>query len=125
MATSWTLRKPPFRGQCPPYADYYYFLAPLGRKAGAVATQLFLLVLRSFSLPDPLLVVIDDTPTKRYGPHVEGADLHRSPTPGPAHHRYLYRDLWVTLSLASRHPLWGPLANNRSATSGRTGRCTL
>ena len=28
---------------------------------------------------------IDDTPTQRYGPHVEGAGLHHNPTPGPAH----------------------------------------
>lgn len=90
--------------------DYYDFLAPLGRKAGSVATQLFLLVLRTLSLPDRLLVVIDDTPTKRYGPHVEGADIHRNPTPGPADQKYLYGHIWVTLSLALRHPLWGPLA---------------
>ena len=50
------------------FHDYYYFLAPLGRKAESVATQLFLLLLRTLPLPDRLLVVIDDSPTKRYGP---------------------------------------------------------
>ena len=34
------------------YQDYYYFLAPLGRKAGSVATRLFLLLLRTLPLPD-------------------------------------------------------------------------
>jgi len=92
------------------FQDYYYFLAPLGRKAKSVATQLFLLVLRTISLPDRLLVVIDDSPTKRYGPKVEGADIHHNPTPGPADQKYLYGHIWVTLSLALRHPLWGPLA---------------
>lgn len=91
------------------YQDYYYFLAPLGRKAGSVATRLFFLVLRILPLPDRLLVVIDDSPTKRYGPKVEGADIHRNPTPGPADQKYLYGHIWVTLSLALRHPLWGPL----------------
>jgi len=47
------------------FRDYYYFLAPLGRKAGSVATQLFLLLLRTLPLPDQLPVVIDDSPTKR------------------------------------------------------------
>ena len=89
------------------FQDYYYFLAPLGRKARSVATQLFLLVLRTLPLPDRLLVVIDDSPTKRYGPKVEGADIHRNPTPGPADQKYLYGHIWVTLSLALRHPLWG------------------
>jgi hypothetical protein len=92
------------------FQDYYYFLAPLGRKARSVATQLFLLVLRTLPLPDRLLVVIDDSPTKRYGPKVEGADIHHNPTPGPADQKYLYGHIWVTLSLALRHPLSGALA---------------
>ena len=57
------------------YQDYYYFLAALGRKTHAVATQLLLLVLRTVPLPDRLLAVLDDTPTKRYGPKVEGAGI--------------------------------------------------
>ena len=91
------------------FREYYYFLAPLGRKADSVATQLFLLLLRSLPLPDRLLAVIDDSPTKRYGPKVEGADIHRNPTPGPADQKYLYGHIWVTISLALRHPSWGAL----------------
>jgi hypothetical protein len=92
------------------FADYYYFLAPLGRKAESVATRLFLLLLRNLPLPQRLLAVIDDSPTKRYGPKVEGADIHHNPTPGPADQKYLYGHIWVTLSLALRHPLWGAMA---------------
>jgi hypothetical protein len=92
------------------YQDYYYFLAALGRKTKSAATQWLLLLLRTLPLPDRLLAVIDDTPTKRYGPHVEGADIHRNPTPGPADQKYLYGHIWVTLSLALRHPCFGSLA---------------
>jgi len=92
------------------FADYYYFLASLGRKSKSVATRLWELVLTHLPLPNRLLVVIDDSPTKRYGPKVEGADIHRNPTPGPADQLYLYGHIWVTLSLALRHPLWGALA---------------
>ena len=92
------------------FSDYYYFLAPLGRKTESVATQLTLLVLRILPLPERLLVVIDDSPTKRYGPKVEGADVHHNPTPGPAGQPFLYGHVWVTISLALRHPEWGPLA---------------
>src|SRR5262245_4396802 len=36
-------------------------------------------------LPGPRLrVAIDDTPTSRYGPEVEGAGIHHNPSPGPA-----------------------------------------
>ncbi len=92
------------------YQGYFYFLAALGGKTKSVATQLLVLVLRTLPLPDRILAVIDDTPTKRYGPKVEGADIHRNPTPGPADQKYLYGHIWVTLSLAVRHPRFGPLA---------------
>lgn len=92
------------------FADYYYFLSSVGRKSESVATQLLVLVLRTLPLPERVLAVIDDSPTKRYGPEVEGADIHRNPTPGPADQRYLYGHIWVTLSLAVKHPLCGALA---------------
>lgn len=92
------------------FQDYYYFLAALGRKTKSVATQLLVLLLQTLPLPDRLLAVIDDTPTKRYGPRVEGADIHHNPTPGPADQKYLYGHIWVTLSLAVRHPCFGALA---------------
>jgi hypothetical protein len=92
------------------FRDYYYFLAPLGRKSKLVAARLLTLLLRELPLPDRLLAIIDDSPTKRYGPHVEGADIHRNPTPGPAAQTYLYGHIWVTLSLALRHPVFGALA---------------
>jgi len=92
------------------YDDYYYFLAALGRKTKSVATQLLTLVLRTLPLPERVLLVIDDSPTKRYGPKVEGADIHHNPTPGPADQLYLYGHVWVTVSLALRHPKWGPMA---------------
>jgi|TARA_Y100000310_G_C20604186_1_gene774642 hypothetical protein len=92
------------------YQDYYYFLTCVGRKSGSIATQLVLLLLRVLPLPKRVMVVIDDSPTKRYGPKVEGADVHHNPTPGPADQPYLYGHVWVTISLALRHPQWGPLA---------------
>jgi hypothetical protein len=92
------------------FQDYYYFLACLGRKSESIATQLVVLLLRVLPLPERVLLVIDDSPTKRYGPKVEGADVHHNPTPGPADQPYLYGHIWVTISLALRHPEWGPLA---------------
>lgn len=92
------------------FQGYYYFLAAVGRKSGVIATQLAGLLLRTLPLPQRLLLVIDDSPTKRYGPQVEGADVHHNPTPGPADQPFLYGHVWVTISLAVRHPQWGPLA---------------
>ena len=92
------------------FDDYYYFLSVVGHKTESIATQLALLVLEVLPLPARLLLVIDDSPTKRYGPKVEGADIHHNPTPGPADQTYLYGHVWVTISLALRHPKWGALA---------------
>lgn len=92
------------------FADYYYFLAPLGRKSKSVATRLWELILKHLPLDDRILGIIDDSPTKRYGPKVEGADIHHNPTPGPADQAYLFGHIWVTLSIALRHPWWGAMA---------------
>jgi hypothetical protein len=57
-----------------------------------------------------LLVAIDDTPTRRYGPCVEGAGIHRHPSPGPANEPFLYGHVFVTLAALARHPENGALA---------------
>jgi SRSO17 transposase len=57
-----------------------------------------------------LRVAIDDTPTARYGPAVEGAGLHHNPSPGPAKEKYVYGHVWVTLAALAPHPDWGTVA---------------
>jgi len=53
--------------------------------------------------PARLRLVIDDTPTPRYGPQVEGAGIHHNPTPGPAGEKHVYGHVWVTLSALADH----------------------
>jgi hypothetical protein len=91
------------------FQRYYYLLASLGRKTEYVAS---LLLRRAVTIVPPgerLLLALDDTPTKRYGPHVEGAGIHHNPTPGPADQKFLYGHIWVTLAWVVRHPLWGAI----------------
>jgi DDE superfamily endonuclease len=57
-----------------------------------------------------LLAAIDDTPTSRYGPEVEGAGIHHNPSPGPAGAQHVYGHVWVTLAVLTRHPDCGTLA---------------
>jgi hypothetical protein len=56
-----------------------------------------------------VLLAIDDSPTKRYGPKVQGAGIHHDPTPGPAGHPFCYGHIWVTLAVIVRHPAWGTI----------------
>jgi len=94
------------------FRPYYYFLAALGRRAADVARRLLVRV----ALPllaaghERLLFGLDDTPTKRHGPCVEGAGVHHNPTPGPAGAKFVYGHVWVTLAWLAVHPLWGALA---------------
>jgi hypothetical protein len=88
------------------FDDYYYFLASLGCKIEPLATELFRLLLKHLPIGDRVLLALDDTPTPRYGPKVEGAGLHHNPTWGPDDHRFIYGHIWVTLALVVRHPLW-------------------
>jgi hypothetical protein len=91
------------------FSDYYYFIAAVGRRALAVSTRLFGLL--QHHLPDQprWLFALDDTPTKRYGPKVQGAGVHHNPTPGPADAKFVYGHLWVTLAWVVRHRAWGPI----------------
>jgi hypothetical protein len=91
------------------YKNHYYFLGSLGRKIRWVGTLLLSRVLKKVPTGDRILLALDDTPTKRYGPCVEGAGIHHNPTPGPADQKFLYGHVWVTLALVVRHPLWGTL----------------
>jgi hypothetical protein len=52
---------------------------------------------------DRLVCAIDDSPTSRYGPEVEGAGTHHNPTPGPAGEAFLYGHIWVTLAVLLKH----------------------
>jgi hypothetical protein len=88
------------------YQDYYYFLASLGHKVESLAAAVLQIAVQVIDPPGRVLLAIDDTPSKRYGPKVEGAGIHHNPTPGPAGAKFLYGHVWVTLAWVLRHPQW-------------------
>ena len=81
------------------YQDYYYFLSALGHKVKSLAAVLVGIAAQVIAPSDRILLAIDDTPSKRYGPKVEGAGIHHNPTPGPAGAKFVYGHNWVTLWL--------------------------
>jgi hypothetical protein len=89
---------------------YYHFLDSLGRAVAAVSQALLLLLVRTLAANESRLVfAIDDTPTKRQGPKVQGAGTHHNPTPGAAGGEFFYGHVWVTVALLLRHSLWGTI----------------
>lgn len=91
------------------FRAYYYFLGCLGRKVEWLASLLLRHVVATLPCGDRLVFALDDTPTKRYGPLVEGAGIHHNPTPGPADQKFLYGHVWVTVAWVLRHPMWGTI----------------
>src|SRR5882762_10202610 len=89
----------------------YTTVAAAGKKADDIAARLALAVVKPLvAQARRLTFALDDTPTQRYGPQVQGAGIHHNPTPGPAGERFVYGHVWVTLAWLPRHPLWHTLA---------------
>jgi hypothetical protein len=95
------------------FRNAYNALWAVGRHAEALAHRLLCLALKPLMrrfAGDHVLFAIDDTPTARYGPKVQGAGIHHNPTPGPAGEKFVYGHIWVTLAWLVRHPAWDTLA---------------
>jgi hypothetical protein len=91
----------------------YNALWAAGRHAESLAHRLLCIALKPLMrrvVGDHLLFALDDTPTARYGPKVQGAGVHHHPTPGPAGDKFVYGHIWVTLAWLARHPAWDTLA---------------
>jgi hypothetical protein len=91
---------------------FYDCLIRVGRTSEKLATAVLGLVVQKFAprLGDRILLGMDDSPTSRYGRHVEGAGVHHNPTPGPADGEWLYGHNWVALAWLATHPVWGVIA---------------
>ena len=89
----------------------YTAVAAAGKKAGTIAAYLVLAVVKPLlGGTERLTLALDDTPTRRYGPHVQGAGVHHNPSPGPAGSPYVYGHVFVVLGLLATHPAWGVIA---------------
>jgi hypothetical protein len=90
----------------------YETIGSVGRRVRSLSVEMLSFVERSAATAgdERLVFALDDTPTKRYGPEVQGAGVHRNPTPGPAGQDYVYGHVWVTLARVVKHPQWNTIA---------------
>lgn len=89
----------------------YTTVAAAGKRADRVAASLALAAVKPLVAGvGRLTLALDDTPTPRYGPHVQGAGVHHNPAPGPAGSPFVYGHVWVVLGLLAPHPAWGVIA---------------
>jgi DDE superfamily endonuclease len=93
------------------YQPCYTTVAAAGKQADNIAAGLVFQVVKPLVTGQTrLTLALDDTPTQRYGPCVQGAGIHHNPTPGPAGTPHLYGHIWVVLGLLAVHPAWGVIA---------------
>jgi hypothetical protein len=93
------------------FRSCYTAVAAAGKKSETIAVSLVLAVVKPLvSGAERLTLALDDTPTERYGPHVQGAGIHHNPTPGPAGSPYVYGHVFVVLGLLVTHKAWGVIA---------------
>lgn len=93
------------------YRRCHTTVAAVGRRTDLMAARLVHRVVKPVVADaDHLTWARDDTPTERYGPHVQGAGAHHHPTPGPAGSPFVYGHVWVVLGLLATHPTWGVTA---------------
>jgi hypothetical protein len=88
----------------------YHTIYAAGRRAPQLAINAWFTARPCLAGARRLCVAIDDTPTQRYGPCIEGAGVHHNPTPGPAGEQFVYGHVWVSLAALAKHPSWGTLA---------------
>ena len=93
------------------YQPCYTTVAAAGKRADLASARLLNDAVRPLVADqERLTLALDDTPTQRYGPYVQGAGLHHNPTPGPAGAPHVYGHIWVVLGLLAVHPSWGVIA---------------
>jgi len=90
----------------------YRVVCLTGRQAEPMAMSVLYDIANSPAVAEQprIKLALDDTPSKRYGPHVEGAGVHHNPTPGPANQEFVYGHNFVTIAVLAEHPEWGTRA---------------
>lgn len=64
---------------------FYDLLQAIGKNAASLMLPILMFILKKFDPGEKgyWTLTIDDSPTKRFGPCVEAANIHHNPTPGP------------------------------------------
>jgi DDE superfamily endonuclease len=92
------------------FRQSYYAACVVGKNIDHMGITVVTDVVRPVVKGKRFRIGIDDTPTQRYGPCIEGAGIHHHPSPGPAGEKHLYGHIWVVMAVLAKHEDWGAIA---------------
>jgi len=92
----------------------FYHMPNIGRKSIPLFENMLDIIIEKLAAvietATDIRIVIDDSPTKRYGKKIEGAGYHHNPTPGKTDAKLCYGHNWVVAALVVAHPLFGEIS---------------
>ena len=96
------------------YQLAFYHMPHIGRKGSALLDENLRIILEQLGdvieTAQSIRLVLDDSPTKRYGYKIEGAGYHHNPTPGRTKAKICFGHSWVVVVLVIAHPLFGEIS---------------
>ena len=96
------------------YRQVFYHMSNIGVKhqdlsdemLDIITTHLAAIIITAATIR----LVLDDSPTKRYGRKIECAGYHYNPTPGKTNATKCFGHSWVVATLVITHPLFGEVS---------------
>jgi hypothetical protein len=96
------------------YRLAFYHIPNIGRKGHELFDALLKITLEELesciTVSSKIRIVLDDSPTKRYGRKIEGAGYHHNPTPGRTNAKTCFGHSWVVAVLVVTHPAFGEIS---------------
>jgi hypothetical protein len=96
------------------YRSVFYPMPDIGRKSNDLLDTMAHIITGELRViletATYIRIVLDDSPTKRYGKHIEGANYHHNPTPGKTDAKFCYGHSWVVAALVITHPAFGEIS---------------
>ena len=96
------------------FRQAFYHIPKIGRKEDQLFDEMQDVILQQLGpvlmASSKIRLVLDDSPTKRYGRKIEGAGYHHNPTPGRTNAKTCFGHSWVVAVLVVTHPLFGEIS---------------
>jgi hypothetical protein len=99
---------------CDDYRQVFYHIPNIGCNGVEIFDAMHEIILEQLgpviTTAATIRIVLDDSPTKRYGRKIEGAGWHHNPTPGRTDAKTCFGHSWVVAVLVVTHPAFGEIS---------------